>query len=178
MQETWLPVIGYEGFYEISNFGVVKSISREVPHGKGTFKRKIKEKIISQTFCVNGKKWVTLCKNGICTRFLVHQLVARNFIGERPDGMMVCHNDGNGTNNCASNLRYDTHQSNMDDMVKHGKSPRGAKNWNAIATKEQVLKVRELRAQGLYYKDICAQTSLSFESVAKMCQGKSWKWLS
>lgn len=177
MQETWLPVMGYEGLYEVSNMGEVRSLDRVIPHGKENFLRKRKGKILSKKIDPQNKFRVGLCKDGVQITYFVHYLVARNFIGECPKGLMTCHNDGDGQNNRADNLRFDTHQSNMDDMVKHGKSPRGSKNWNAIATKEQVLKVRELRAQGLFYKDICVQTGLSFESVAKMCQGKSWKWL-
>jgi hypothetical protein len=50
----------------------------------------------------------------------VHHLVARAFIGERPDGLQVCHGDGNKTNNAAANLRYDSISANVRDSVEHG----------------------------------------------------------
>lgn len=178
MQETWLPVIGYEGLYEVSNKGNFRSLDRIVPHNKGKLLRKMKGKILVKTKDKQGRNYVTFSKSGKTSKVRIHLIVAKHFLGENPNNLEVCHNDGDSSNNCVTNLRYDTHKQNMEDMVTHGKSQRGEKNWNAVATVDQVMKVKELRAQGLYYKDICAQTGLSFCLVAKVCQGRSWKWLS
>lgn len=52
----------------------------------------------------------------------VHGLVAEVFIGPRPEGLDVCHNDGDKSNNRASNLRYDTHSENQKDEVRAGRN--------------------------------------------------------
>lgn len=51
------------------------------------------------------------------------QVVAETFIGPRPPGLEVCHNDGDSLNNHFENLRYDTHQENIRDIVRHGRNP-------------------------------------------------------
>ncbi len=52
--------------------------------------------------------------------YSVHSLVAKAFIGLKPDGLVVCHNDGNTLNTNADNLRYDTLSNNMKDRIRHG----------------------------------------------------------
>lgn len=178
MQEEWRPIPGYENSYEVSNIGEVRSIDRIVMHGVGDFLRKRKGKPLAKMTDKQNKFRVSIYKNGIRNKVFVHYLVALAFLGKRKKGQMVCHNDGNGKNNCAGNLRYDTHKSNMEDMVKHNKSAKGSKNGRAVVTPEQVLEVRNLRKKGLLYKEISRQTSVHFETVAKICQGKCWGWLS
>lgn len=68
----------------------------------------------------SGHMYVALWHNRRKTRVYVHQLVAEEFIGPRPDGMKVCHNDGDHGNNAVSNLRYDTQAENIRDQVRHG----------------------------------------------------------
>ena len=60
---------------------------------------------------------VNLSRNGKRNFILVHKIIARTFIGECPEGYEICHNDGNSTNNAASNLRYDTHTMNILDKT-------------------------------------------------------------
>lgn len=59
-------------------------------------------------------------KVGVPTTKNVHQLVAEAFLGPRPEGMEVCHNNGQAHDNRAVNLRYDTHSNNQRDQVTHG----------------------------------------------------------
>lgn len=63
---------------------------------------------------------VSLRRDGKTFTRQIHTLVAEAFHGPRPDGMDVCHNDGNPSNNSATNLRYDTHSGNLLDMARHG----------------------------------------------------------
>lgn len=64
---------------------------------------------------------VKLSKNGIVMTLLVHRLVAFAWLGEPPSSdCEVCHNDGDTHNNDVSNLRWDTHKSNVDDAIEHG----------------------------------------------------------
>ena len=135
-------VVGYEGLYEISDKGVVYSKERLVPHPK-CGQKKINQKVISQS-TENGRKRVTLFKGGVKKRFFVHRLVARSFIGECPDGMEVCHNDGNPANNNFLNLRYDTRKNNHNDTIKHGTRMYGSKNHQSKIREEDVIKIREL----------------------------------
>ena len=109
--EIWLPVPGYEGLYEASSFGLVKSLKRKTTPGK----------ILKQSLDGKGYPSVTLSKNNNQKRFRVPWIIAMTFIGPRPKGLDVCHNDGNKLNNTSKNLRYDTRKSNAHDTIKHGR---------------------------------------------------------
>ena len=74
----------------------------------------------------------------------VHKLVTEAFLGKRPVGTVVCHNDGNAKNNSVTNLRYDSIRENILDIKRHGKEnpPVGEKNGMAKLTWDQVREIR------------------------------------
>lgn len=123
--EEWRPVVGWEGFYEVSSLGRVRSVDRTVTFADGRVRRYAAQ--VRATHTDNfGYQKVTLKRSGENRRALIHQLVAAAFIGPRPDGLEVCHSDGNKTHNHATNLRYDTRAANHADAARHGtlKRPR------------------------------------------------------
>lgn len=177
MTEVWLPVSGYEGFYEVSSFGNFRSLDRIVPHTEGKLLRNLKGRQLVKTIDKQGRNYVTFSKNGKKNKCRVHLIVAEHFLGQRPKGFDVCHNDGNASNNHFGNLRYDTHKNNMGDMVAHERSQRGEKNFNTKMTKEQALEVKHLRSLKMTYKNIAMQLSLTFEQVRSVCVGRAWHWV-
>ena len=124
--EQWKPVYGYEGIYEVSSHGRVRSVDRTVTYSDGRVRR-YKGKNLSATLSPGGYPCVSLYSQGKEKKRYVHSLVAEAFIGTRPKGMEVCHNDGDPANNHLDNLRYDTHSDNMLDSVRHGTNPSTAK---------------------------------------------------
>lgn len=121
-REEWRPVPGYEGYYEVSSLGRVKSLEREIPHptsGVIRIKEKIRTAIPEKQF---GYLYLSLHKGGERERFAVHYLVLRAFVGPRPEGMQACHNDGNNTNNRVENLRWGTPKENVADIKRHGRN--------------------------------------------------------
>ena len=113
MQEVWLPVRGYEGLYEVSDHGRVRSVARVVPHRlKG--KKTIPAKILKQGKGSHGYLTVSLWQNNKGRSYCVHTLVANAFIGET-DGhrLLVNHLDYDRTNNAVGNLEITTHGENM-----------------------------------------------------------------
>ena len=120
--ERWKPVNGHEGIYEVSSHGRVRSVDRTVNYSNGRV-RHIKGRVRCATLDRYGYPIVDLWKQGKGQTRTVHSLVAEAFVGPRPDGMQVCHNDGDPTNNRVDNLRYGTHSDNMLDRVRHGTDP-------------------------------------------------------
>lgn len=120
-KEKWLPVPNYEGIYEVSSLGRVKSLARTVKHGNGGYKE-VPDRILKAHPDGKGYLGVDLHKGSKASRkrFRVHSLVAQVFIGSRPEGLDVCHNDGDKHNNWVENLRYDTRKENILDSVRHG----------------------------------------------------------
>lgn len=109
--EEWKDILGYEGYYQISNKGRVRSLSRFVINN-GT-RVLIEGKIISLTNNGTGYYQVKLFKNNHCKHFYVHVLVARHFVEGYADGLEVNHKDCNKNNNCAENLEWVTKRENQ-----------------------------------------------------------------
>ncbi|MGP9720952.1 NUMOD4 motif-containing HNH endonuclease [Corynebacterium sp. AOP40-4SA-5] len=117
--ETWKPVVGWEGLYEVSDHGNVRSLDRIVYAGSGRT-RKSKGRTIAQLPMPTGHLWVHLCRDGSKDSDRVHRLVMAACVGPCPEGMEVRHIDGDPTNNRVGNLQYGTRSENMDDRVTHG----------------------------------------------------------
>lgn len=117
MEEIWKDIKGYEGLYQISNLGRVKSISRSIKLKKYT---KISDDTIMKLdLNKSGYLYVSLCKNGKYKKCRVHRLVAEEFV-DKPNGKnVVNHKDYNKTNNCSSNLEWVTNEENYDYLRKN-----------------------------------------------------------
>lgn len=112
ISEEWRPIPGYNGVYEVSNLGNVRSWTKA--SGGKLLKPRVSDK---------GYRYVDLrvhaWRNG-SPRRKIHHLVALAFHGPRPEGTLVCHDDGNPANNQASNLKYGTASDNALDAIRHG----------------------------------------------------------
>lgn len=112
MNEFWRQVVGYEGLYEVSNFGKVRSLDRYVKHPRGDLR--LKGRILKQQIDHNGYLFVSLSKNGKVKMFRIHRLVAQAFI-PNPDNLpMVNHKDENPLNNQVFNLEWCTAKYNIN----------------------------------------------------------------
>lgn len=138
-REEYRPITNYEGYYEVSNYGNVKSIDRYVnnPHKSTSLKR---GKILSKGYSKKtGYFSVTLSKQGICKTFLVHRLVAQAFSEICGDMFKKCeidHIDTNRKNNYVYNLKVCTRkENNLNPLTRihHKKCAKYIKNlvpWN------------------------------------------------
>ena len=171
--EVWKPVVGYEGLYEVSDQGRVRSLDRKFINARGQ-RRTCKGRILSQSL-VEGYPQVALCSWGHMRLRKVHQLVLESFTGPRPGvGWDACHCDGIKTNNAIGNLRWDTKQANQADRVLHGTDSRGVKCKTAKLTEQQVL---EIRASSLRYREIADLYGIGISTVGRIKNQKSWAWL-
>lgn len=125
--ERWLPIPGFEGYYEVSDRGRVRSLDRLVtgPIRQGqrrTHKgQMLRDRAINQPVRrLTERRVVTLCVDGLRHHMQVHALVMLAFVGPRPVGKQICHRNGDGTDNRLSNLRYGSASDNALDMVRHG----------------------------------------------------------
>ncbi|MFF2493216.1 NUMOD4 domain-containing protein [Agromyces sp. NPDC058064] len=124
--ERWVPVEGWHGYYEVSDLGRVRSLARVISHPH-TGTMTIRERVLRSSLDSKGYPQVDLRRNGERFAVKVHRLVAKAFVpGEQP-GLEVCHADSNPGNPAASNLRWDTHASNMRQTVEDGTNPHSAK---------------------------------------------------
>ena len=100
-EEIWRPIEGYEGLYEVSNTGLIRSLDRFVGN-----RNRIKGKILSIKIEKNGYCSVALSKYGKMKRYLVHRLVAQEFIPNTEGLPQVNHKDEDKTNNRVENLEW------------------------------------------------------------------------
>lgn len=113
MTERWLPVVGYEGFYEVSDQGNVRRVMATAGAQVG--------RVLKATPSKKGYLRVTLHRDGERKDYWVHRLVLLAFVGPCPAGMEACHApDPDPANNRLVNLRWDTSGGNKLDSVAHG----------------------------------------------------------
>lgn len=113
MNETWKDIKGYEGLYQVSNLGRVKSLSRMVEHRGRLIS--VSEKILKQSKNHQGYHRAILSKNGNTKTVTVHKEVARSFLNHETEGWhkVVDHIDADKSNNCLSNLQIISQKENV-----------------------------------------------------------------
>lgn len=114
LYEEWRAVPGFEGFYEVSSLGNVRSIDRVIETSTGKTVR-LRGRTMAQPVR-NGYPVVTLSRSGKPTLFYVHRLVALAFLGEPQPGIIARHLNDVKTDNRVENLAYGSQVDNMADM--------------------------------------------------------------
>lgn len=163
MDEVWKDIVGYEGKYQISSFGKVRSIDRidsSAKKRKGRLLKPCKDK--------DEYLYVGLSDGGVTIK-KIHRLVAEAFIGYCPKGYQVNHKDENKTNNRIENLEYVTAKQNVNHGtgIKRRAEKRGytvcqlSKDGNVIA------KYRSLR-------EAAKETGVDFRDIRKCCIGEKY----
>lgn len=112
MTEQWLPVVGYEGYYEVSSEGRVRSLAKGRNRRTG--------KILKPSSDADGYQVLNLSRDGKQKQHKLHRLVATAFYG--PSDLFALHSDDNPANNRASNLRWGTPLDNIEDRRNHGRA--------------------------------------------------------
>lgn len=115
IMENYIDVLGYEGLYQISDLGNVRSISRDVPHANGLGIRFLVGRILKPTLDKKtGYIYISLSAGGKVKKYNIHQLVAIAFLNHVPCGHkeVIDHIDENKLNNYLENLRITTNRIN------------------------------------------------------------------
>ncbi|HGO3895721.1 TPA: NUMOD4 motif-containing HNH endonuclease [Staphylococcus aureus] len=172
-REIWKDIPGYEGEYQASTLGRIKSMERKSRCGyKGKGYRSIKERILRPgKYCKTGHLSVVLRKgtNGQP----VHKLIMLTFKGKRPKGLDICHNDGNPENNKLSNLRYDTRNNNNLDVFKHGKN-----TGNSKLSISEVRTIKGLLDSKKYSNtEIATKFKVSPSAICSIKKNRTYKWV-
>ena len=181
MEEVWKPIKGYEGRYEISNYGFARSCKRVITNKCGR-KCILREKVLKPHYLPNGYLSVGLWKDGKKKDFYIHRLVASAFIPNDSDLPEVNHLDENKHNNYVQNLEWCTRIQNANH---------GTHNARMAATKRNQggIRISQYSRNGKFimvYKSIRdASRSVGVSATAirdallgkqKMSAGYCWKW--
>lgn len=160
MFEIWRDVIGYEGIYQISSLGKVKSLGNN---------KNRKEKIMRLGVTEKGYLVVGLSKNGEIKKFKVHRLVAMAFLPNPSKKPEVNHKGKrpNKKDNRYFMIEWATKEENEKHAKRHGLNMRGAK-----LNREQVL---EIKSSNDSIEVLCLKYNVSFTTISQIKKGNTWK---
>ncbi|MBD5464077.1 MAG: hypothetical protein HDR24_13665 [Lachnospiraceae bacterium] len=179
MNEVWKSISGYEGRYEVSNLGRVRSIPRYVDNHTG--KKLIKEKIVSQHINDRGYVIVSLNKETKRKTYKVHRLVAEAFIENHFNKPQVNHIDGDKTNNRVENLEWNDNSENQRHAYRTGLNKPSGKSGKP---KRGVMQL-DVHGNEIGRFDSIArasvETTTSASNIGECCRGKrksanGYKW--
>lgn len=170
--ERWLSVVGWEGFYSVSNLGRVRSEKRTVTRRNGrTYP--IGEKLLSPATNSWGYMQVSLRRPGCEKKVHVHQLVAEAFIGPMPDGQETRHGKGGKLDNRLINLSYGTHSENEADKVRDGTQVCGVLHPFAKLKVQDIHAIRAAKGK-LLQREVAALYGITQTHVGKIQARKIW----
>lgn len=174
--ESWLDIDGFEGLYQVSNLGRVRSLDRGMYVSQRRYKEprwtNRKGKILNTYLDGKGYPMVRLCKNGKASTINIHRLVCIAFIPNPDSKPAVNHIDSNPLNNQVTNLEWCTIQENNAHAVRSGRL-----NYQSISAKlspEKVSAIKSLLKKGIHPKTIALQFSVSRTTIIGIRDGKTW----
>jgi len=147
--EIWLPIVGFEGFYAISNFGRAMAVNRTIKGGKWGFEKR-KEKLLAQSKAPKLEyKYVILAKEGKTKTMKIHRMVAMAFIPNPENKPNVNHKDLDKTNNHVDNLEWVTTHENRQHAVNNGHCNKGEGVYTSVLNAEKVKEIRYIHQRGI-----------------------------
>lgn len=165
--ESWLPIVGYEGLYEVSDRGRVRSTA----WGQGR-----RTDLVIGGHNHKGYRRVTLHVHRERRSFMVHALVLEAFVGPRPDGYYVDHKNTVKHDNRLANLEWVPPAVNAERAEAAGLIPhqRGEQHYAARLTEADVRTIRQLRAAGMRLVAIGARYGVAHSLISAIVLRKKW----
>ena len=161
----WLPIVGYEGLYEVSDHGEVWTCRR---HGRTG-------RLLTQHIDRNGYMNVGLTRNGKTSTLAVHRLLMAAFVGPCPPDLETRHLDGNRSRNLwPENLIYGTPEENAADKVTHGTATVGERNGRHKLTAVQVGEIHERWRGGESKRSLSRRFGVSPPEIRRILAGTAW----
>lgn len=166
--EVWKDIPGFEGHYQASSDGRVRSLDRDIPCAHGATRR-VKGRILTPArYDKTGHVSVVLGHGAHGSP--VHRLVARAFLGAQPEGCEVLHMNGDPKDNRVVNLRYGTRTENILDVYNQGGK------WRTL-TADQAVEIKKRLQEGETGASIAKAYGVSKSCISDLKRGKTFAWL-
>jgi len=180
MEEIWKDVPGFEGLYQASSFGQVKSIDRiefRKNNSEIATAHSIKAVVLKQKITNTGYATIVLSRSGKPKYISVHRVIALTFVSNPENKPQVNHIDGNKLNNCIGNLEWCTPKENINHSWRIGlsKSAHGEKNHRAKITDVQATEIRQKYFAGVKPCIILAEYNISRSRLHELKTRKVFK---
>lgn len=174
--EIWSDIQGYEGHYQVSNLGRIKSLDRTVLRTNNSPQPR-KGKILKLTNSVKGYFQTQLCRGGKRKTKVLHRIIAETFLIRVKDHNEINHKNGIKNDNRIENLEWSTRSKNMKHAFHIGLiSNKGKNNANVKLTEKQVLEIRSLEGKYLL-REIGKMYNVDLQTIHKIIKRKSWNHL-
>ena len=173
--EDWRPIPGWEGLYEASSQGRIRSLSHSTEFdvaGRFSKTRFFPGMILKHTRQDGKYPQVSLCRDGVVTRVDIHRVICRTFHGEPADGEEAAHRNGIKNDVRSENLRWATPLDNAVDKATHGTNAVGTRHGQAKLSEADVIAIRSSPLKGV---EIAAAFRLSKAQVSRIRTGKRWR---
>lgn len=174
--EIWKDVVGYEGLYEVSSWGRVRSLDKNVWNGKVFFKKKGEFKAF---YLHKGYPVTCLYKNNVKKNVNIYRLVAIAFIPNPQNKPEVNHIDGVKTNSHVSNLEWATSSENSYHAYHTGLATapvlKGSKHGMTNLTEDDVIEIRRLYSENVKRKEIMEMYGIAASPFHRIVSRKSWR---
>lgn len=170
----WKDIPGYEGLYQVSDGGEVKSLQRVVIRKNGR-RMPVTESMVSQIIDSSGYRSICLHRSGKRSTARIHKLVAIVFIGDCQAKAEVNHKNGIKTDNRLSNLEYCTRSENVQHAYDTHLTPKGEEHYCAKLNWDKVRQIRSMRTTGLSYSELARLFNVSPGSILCIVKIKTWK---
>jgi hypothetical protein len=169
--ETWAPVHGFEGLYEVSTIGHVRSLHRQTRRRDNGSFYTVNERIMRPCPLKKGHLHLVLRRDYRFFTVRVHVLVLEAFVCPRPKGLHACHCNGIPDDNRLSNLRWDTPKANIGDCKIHGTGNQGFRNPRSFLTPAQIVAIRSAPGST---KEVAKAFGVSDETARRIRKGLRW----
>lgn len=175
--ERWSEIKGYEGLYNISDFGRIKALEKIIVYSNGKIYH-YDEKHLKLNYS-NGYRSISLVKNKEKITHMAHILVGQHFIPNPDNKPFMNHLDGDRSNNYYLNLEWSTNSENQlhSYHVLGRKAVKGEINGISKLKEVDIPLIRQLRIEGKTISEIAGLFSVSYEAIRKVIIGKNWSWI-
>jgi hypothetical protein len=178
-EPVWRPVVGFEGRYEISDAGDVRSLDRVATYTRRdqysgrdlTVERHHRGRMLRPAPSDSGHLSVVVGRGN--TR-AIHIMVLEAFVGPAPNGAEGRHLDGDPSHNAVDNLSWGTRSESVVSALKRGRAPRGSSKFNAKLSEQQIPSIRAAMATDSY-AEIARRHGVTEATIRQVRDGKTWR---